>query len=52
MLSNSDTPLVRALYADAPFRIEEVQAPRMVNRNPAGRGAVNELLIRNFEEGI
>ncbi|MCY4146655.1 MAG: Dam family site-specific DNA-(adenine-N6)-methyltransferase, partial [Chloroflexi bacterium] len=48
MLSNSDTPLVRALYADAPFAIEEVQAPRMVNRNPAGRGAVNELLVRNY----
>ena len=50
MLSNSDTPLVRALYADAPFHIGEVQAPRMVNRNPAGRGAVNELLIRNYEK--
>ncbi|MYC56120.1 MAG: DNA adenine methylase [Chloroflexi bacterium] len=48
MLSNSDTPLVRALYADAPFRIEVMQAPRMVNRNPTGRGAINELLIRNY----
>ncbi len=48
MLSNSDTPLVRALYAGAPFRIEMVQAPRMVNRNAAGRGAVDELLIRNY----
>ncbi len=49
MLSNSDTPLIRALYADEPFRIEVVQAPRMVNRNAAGRGAVNELLIRNYQ---
>ncbi len=50
MLSNSDTKFIRALYADAAFTIETVKAPRMVNRNPNQRGAVNELLIRNYEE--
>ena len=49
ILSNSDTDFIRKLYADSIFAIETVQAPRMVNRNPAGRGAVNELMIRNYE---
>ena len=48
MVSNSDTPLIRALYADAPFKIETVQAPRMVNSKAEKRGAVNELLIKNY----
>ena len=48
MLSNSDRSYIRALYADAPFHVETVQAPRMVNRDATGRGAVDELLIRNY----
>ena len=46
MLSNSDTS--SALYRDPVFKVEVVRAPRFVNRNAAGRGAVKELLVRNY----
>ena len=45
MLSNSDTPFTRELYADCIFSIDQVKAPRMVNSKPDQRGAVHELLI-------
>ena len=48
MVSNSDTPRIRKLYADAVFKDETVQAPRMVNARADRRGAVNELLITNY----
>ena len=48
MLSNSDTRFIRDLYTNSIFRVEQVQAPRMVNRMADRRGAVNELLIRNY----
>ena len=48
MASNSDTAFVRALYAEDVFRVETVRAPRSVNCKGDGRGAVNEVLIRNF----
>ncbi|MEZ4367284.1 MAG: DNA adenine methylase [Kofleriaceae bacterium] len=43
MLSNSDTPRVRALYAG--FKIDRVQCPRAINSNAARRGDVDEVLI-------
>lgn len=43
VLSNSDTPLVRDLYAR--WRIVEVQARRSINSVAGGRGAVTELLV-------
>ena len=43
ILSNSDTPLTRDLYAD--FELREVQARRSINSNGAGRGKVGELII-------
>ncbi|MCB9763484.1 MAG: DNA adenine methylase [Alphaproteobacteria bacterium] len=43
MLSNSDTPLVRELYAG--FHLEEVQARRNVNAKASKRGAVGELVV-------
>ncbi|MDE2951007.1 MAG: Dam family site-specific DNA-(adenine-N6)-methyltransferase [Chloroflexota bacterium] len=46
MLSNSDTS--STLYDNPIFRIEIVKAPRFVNSKASGRGAVNELLIRNY----
>ena len=46
MQSNSDTPLIRELYRE--FHITTVQALRAVNSKGSGRGAVNELIIRNY----
>jgi DNA adenine methylase len=48
MLSNSDTAFIRNLYSSNIWYIDTVQAPRMVNCKPDGRGAVNELLITNY----
>ena len=46
MLSNSDTPEVRALYAR--FRIDRVLAGRSVNSKVSGRGKVGEVVVRSF----
>lgn len=44
MITNSDTPEVRELYADG-FTIERVMVPRAINSNGAKRGAVGEVII-------
>ena len=46
MLSNSDVPFIRELYAE--WRIDVVQAGRAVNSNGAGRGKVDEVVVRNY----
>lgn len=46
MLSNSDVPLIKKLYAN--YQIDTVVAPRMINSNAKRRGLVNELLVRNY----
>lgn len=46
MLSNSDTDFIRSLYAG--YNITEVFAKRFINCNGNGRGAVKELIIRNY----
>ena len=46
MLSNSDTPLVRALYGA--FRIETVSARRNINSARHKRGAVSEIVVVNY----
>ena len=43
MLSNSDTPRIRALYED--FRISVVQCGRAINSDATKRGSVSELII-------
>jgi DNA adenine methylase len=43
VLSNSDTPFIRALYPD--FRIDTVRCARSINSSADRRGDVNELLI-------
>lgn len=43
LVSNSDTPLIRELYAD--FDIEVVRNQRSVNSNGDDRGGIDELLI-------
>ena len=46
MVSNSDTPLVRALYKE--YISEVVSAPRRVSCKAHKRGIGNELIIRNY----
>lgn len=48
LLSNSDTPFVRELYAG--FPIETVYAARAVNSKGNGRGKVAEVIVRNWSE--
>ena len=46
LVSNSDTPLIRRLYAQEGWRVDQVKAVRAINSKGSGRGAVDELLIR------
>jgi DNA adenine methylase len=46
LLSNSDTPLVRELYAG--YYVDEVYAPRNINSDINGRRRIRELAIRNY----
>ena len=46
MLSNSATEFIKDLYSDYDVRI--VKAKRIINANVSGRGAVEEVLIRNY----
>ncbi|MBL8149120.1 MAG: DNA adenine methylase [Blastocatellia bacterium] len=46
IVSNSNTEMVHRLYRG--FRIELVRCNRAINSNTLGRGAVDELLIKNF----
>ncbi len=46
MLSNSDTPLVRELYAE--HHIDGVLAPRSISRDGKSRDAVGEVIVRGF----
>lgn len=46
MLSNSDTPFVRALYEG--FRIETVQGRRAINSKTDKRGPVSEVVVLNY----
>lgn len=45
MLSNSDTPFIRALYQD--FTIGEVWASRQINSKATKRGRVGEVIVSN-----
>lgn len=44
-LSNSDTPLVRKLYAG--FEITAIEAPRSISARGSARGSAPEVLVRN-----
>jgi len=50
LLSNSDTEYIRELYDHDIFDIISVLAKRKINSDSAGRGFVNELLIKNWKE--
>ena len=47
LLSNSDTEFIRKIYKDEAFRVETVTATRAINSDSAGRGKVNEVLVRS-----
>ena len=49
MISNSNTQNIRELYSDPIWNITEAKAPRIINSNPNGRGAVTELVIRSYD---
>jgi len=46
MLSNSATDFIRELYAG--YHVTEVQAKRTINSDAAKRGAVAEVVVRNY----
>lgn len=46
LLSNSATDLILELYRD--YRPEIIPARRAINAKPDGRGAVNEVLVKNW----
>ena len=46
MLSNSDVPALRELYAH--FRIETVKASRRINSKSDARGSVAEIIVMNY----
>ena len=46
LLSNSATPFIRELYAD--YKITLVRARRAINSDGNKRGAIQEVLIRNY----
>ncbi|MEO0325654.1 MAG: DNA adenine methylase [Myxococcota bacterium] len=46
MLSNSDVPFIRDLYAR--WRIDTVAAARAINCNARRRGKVSEVVVRNY----
>jgi DNA adenine methylase len=50
LLSNSDTNFIRELYNHDFFDIITVQAKRVINSDSAGRGNVNEVLIKNWKD--
>ncbi|NLK69342.1 MAG: DNA adenine methylase [Clostridiaceae bacterium] len=47
LLSNSATDYILDLYSD--YTIEKIKAKRAINSNPNKRGAVDEVLVRNYE---
>ena len=50
LLSNSDTEFIRELYNYKIFKIISVQARRAINSDSRARGAVNEVLIKNWKD--
>src|SRR5919106_229622 len=52
MLSNSNTPLIRELYAKLAKDVREVNAIRAINCKGSGRIGHTELIIRNYSQKI
>ncbi len=49
ILSNSSAALIHELYGSNGFHIDEVQANRAINSNPAKRGKLTELIVTNYK---
>jgi DNA adenine methylase len=50
ILSNSDTPFIRALYADKSiFEVETINVRRAISAQKASRGIITEVLVNNFK---
>lgn len=49
MLSNSSAELIKELYCDNGFFVDEVKAIRAINSNPKRRGKLTELIVTNYE---
>ena len=49
MLSNADTLLIRSLYQPPMWRVHEVNAPRVINRQGSRRQPITELVITNYD---
>lgn len=47
-LSNSDTDIIRSLYAVSGFYMDRVLANRAINSNAAKRGKIAEVIITNY----
>jgi DNA adenine methylase len=50
MMSNSDTEFIKELYKD--YDIKIVKARRAINSRTDGRGMINELVVRNFDQSF
>jgi DNA adenine methylase len=48
LLSNSSTKFIRDLYTSSGYTIETVRAKRAINSDASKRGAIEEVLIRNY----
>ncbi|MGI5868629.1 MAG: DNA adenine methylase [Kiritimatiellia bacterium] len=48
MLSNSETDFIKEQYGNKKYDISIVMAQRAVNSNASGRGAVREVVVRNY----
>jgi len=48
LLSNSDTSFIRKLYSNDHFDVIVIKAKRVINSDRAGRGEVDEVLIKNW----
>jgi DNA adenine methylase len=48
LLSNADTPFIRALYQEAGLRIISVSARRPINSRAGNRGDTGEVLVKNW----
>jgi DNA adenine methylase len=48
MLSNSDSPFINKLYKKKQNKIKKVYANRMINCDATKRGAITEVVVRNY----